>query len=219
MLPEEYNLKPNYEEYKIYSYWTGLEGICLCAGAEPPRIEDFGKWVERACNYEQLDDIFDKIVLINRLTVRAIEAWELVPDIDQMTPYINTLNHKFYPKTFVTWLFKKGIIPIPDKLKDLIISESHYSKNRGDIQPYLDKRHPEFRREIAIFDEVWRYFFECGMIDPTKPRRNQIKKYLDKHYKKDLYKGDKRNESMFNRIVTLVNGGINKYADENSEEI
>lgn len=210
-IPDIYKQKANLAHWTRYPSWDFIESHCLLFGIEPS-IEakiDPVKFFENACEYEELDGL----IVINSLLIRALETGDLKPDVNQYKRITNRWEYKFRPKTIVTCAYKLKI-DIQEELSELIEPETTRNTNNEILPPYLDKKNPEFRLELKIVDEVWRYFFEDGMMDPTKPRRKQIEKYLDKRYKNELYNSGKRNDSMLNRIVTLVNGKINKWADE-----
>ena len=203
--------KADFSLWKKYDHWTLQEAVLLLLGIDPG---DNAFLIYNDIKDNGNEEIIKKLKTITSLMTRSIKAGNLKkvkiePNFIDIIP-LNDFNPSITPEDLIKWAHDKNI-NIPDELNDLNPDDTPYTINKGEVPKILDKRHPEFRIEIMIIEEVWYEFFENGRMIQGKPRVPQITAYIEKRYK-ELIKTRRLKKEMIKCISKVVNGGINKWA-------
>lgn len=184
--------------FKSYSIEREERPFRSCSNEREERAFNFYKKLlelNDKLNNSSIEDFKKKCNLLNR----AIR----VGDVKLLnTPDLENPDAEYFirPREYLIWLSKEGF-SYPQEF-DSLVDGNYFTE----LQPYLNKNHPEYSVELAAAIRVWEAMFVKDEYDPKNylSLSVQIENWLAHEYGKKLNRGSVKDTSAINRICTLV---------------
>lgn len=186
---------------KDLSHWRIKESLTikqaafLMVGEEPP---DIGELEDHfTAPRLMVSDELAKAVQKGEVEAEYLETERLPASLenDEWKEIVNPDKTTIKRSHLAKWAFSKG--HHPEFLRDLEENEDRDQIERQE-QPFLNRKHPHFPKELEIAVSTWVALYEKGGIKEKRGHKEQIIKWINTHY-------EGLSNAAIERIATVVN--------------